>query len=166
VKIEAMGDLTPQQKKKRQTDDALLNRFDLDLREHVGNFAGAATIPRRLYHYTTLEGLTGILGSTGLWASDVRFVNDASELSYASALIGNEVVAAISESEAVRPHLHLHSEMANPFEIGRRPFVACFCEEGDLLSQWRGYRAAESGFSLGFDLTVRTATCTGPRAAA
>src|SRR5262249_33733096 len=29
-------------------------------------------------------------------------------------------------------------------------FVACFSEEGDSLSQWRGYCGRESGFSLGF----------------
>jgi len=29
--------------------------------------------------------------------------------------------------------------------------VACFCEQGDLLSQWRGYSSG-GGYALGFDL--------------
>ena len=29
-------------------------------------------------------------------------------------------------------------------------YVTCFCEEGDLLSQWRGYAAGVGGFALGF----------------
>jgi hypothetical protein len=29
-------------------------------------------------------------------------------------------------------------------------FVSCFCEQGDLLSQWRGYGAGTSGVSIGF----------------
>lgn len=28
----------------------------------------------------------------------------------------------------------------------------CFCEEGDLLSQWRGYAGGSQGYSIGFDL--------------
>jgi hypothetical protein len=31
-------------------------------------------------------------------------------------------------------------------------FAACFCEDGDLLSQWRGYTEAGGGYALGFDL--------------
>ena len=31
-------------------------------------------------------------------------------------------------------------------------YVACFCEEGDLLSQWRGYAGAD-GYALGFRAT-------------
>ncbi len=94
----------------------------------------------------------GICSSAEMWASDVRFVNDASELTYASQLIGAEVVGALKESPRVAQYLHLDPDMANPF-LMMRPFIACFCEEGDLLSQWRGYGASESAYSLGVDLT-------------
>lgn len=30
-------------------------------------------------------------------------------------------------------------------------YVACFCEDDDLLSQWRGYPAEGGGYALGFD---------------
>jgi hypothetical protein len=110
--------------------------------------------PRRLYHYTTLNGLLGITSSTSLWASDVRYMNDASELAYASDFISDiiaERLAAV-ESDVLRSVLPQRRGFANAFEYGRRPFVACFCEDEDLLSQWRGYRADEAGYSLGFDL--------------
>ena len=32
-----------------------------------------------ILHYTTLEGLKGILESGSLWASDIRFLNDIQE---------------------------------------------------------------------------------------
>src|SRR5712691_7887648 len=32
--------------------------------------------------------------------------------------------------------------------------ITCFCENGDLLSQWRGYSAHGYGYSLGFDTTI------------
>jgi len=30
-------------------------------------------------------------------------------------------------------------------------FVACFCEQGDLLGQWRGYSGENHGYSLGMN---------------
>ena len=30
-------------------------------------------------------------------------------------------------------------------------FAVCFCENGDLLSQWRGYAGGKYGYSIGFD---------------
>lgn len=35
--------------------------------------------PQVLYHYTTREGLNGILSTGGVWATNIRFLNDASE---------------------------------------------------------------------------------------
>ena len=35
---------------------------------------------RKLYHYTTWEGLLGILQTQTLWATHYRFLNDYSEL--------------------------------------------------------------------------------------
>jgi hypothetical protein len=32
-----------------------------------------------LFHYTTAAGLLGILNSSTLWATDLRFLNDAQE---------------------------------------------------------------------------------------
>ena len=36
-----------------------------------------------LFHYTTAAGLLGILDSSGFWATDLRFLNDAQEAVYA-----------------------------------------------------------------------------------
>ena len=115
--------------------------------------------PRRLYHYTTLDGLVGITSARALWASDVRYMNDASELSYAADLVSDIVTESLAavESDVLGPVLPTRRGFANAFEYGARPFVACFCEEEDLLSQWRGYRVGEAGYSLGFDLSFQAA---------
>jgi hypothetical protein len=39
-----------------------------------------------LNHYTTLEGMLGVIKSGAIWASDVRYMNDSSELDYAATL--------------------------------------------------------------------------------
>lgn len=51
--------------------------------------------PDVLYHYTNLGGLTGILQSRQLWATDIRYLNDANELSYGVAEMA-EVVARVA----------------------------------------------------------------------
>ena len=98
----------------------------------------------------------GIVQSTSIWASDARFLNDSSELSYATTLI-DEVVAEVYSNigeDTFGGHLRFRRGVANAFEHfhSPRPFVACFCEEQDLLSQWRGYGAGTAPVSLGFEL--------------
>jgi len=139
---------------KRQQIDDLLQQFRAAQRARPT--AGQREPPRRLYHYTTLSGLLGITSSHSLWASDVRYMNDASELSYAVELISEVVTETLSkvDNEVLRPALPGRPGFANAFEYGARRFVACFCEEEDLLSQWRGYRASETGYSLGMDLST------------
>lgn len=43
--------------------------------------------PSELFHYTTADGLLGILTKQNLWATDVLYLNDASEFRYADELI-------------------------------------------------------------------------------
>ncbi len=115
-----------------------------------------------LFHYTTSAGLLGILQDSRLWASDLRFLNDAQEAAYAR----DVVVHAVRDMEnPVRDPGHFAhkygDEAINTFtryqamvvdklltsEFG--VFVACFCESGDLLSQWRGY-GEDHGYAIEF----------------
>src|SRR5712671_6860096 len=43
--------------------------------------------PRLLYHYTSADGLLGMLEGRQLWATNVRFMNDTSELGYGIGLV-------------------------------------------------------------------------------
>lgn len=57
--------------------------------------------PDVLYHYTNLGGLTGILQSRKLWATDIRYLNDANELSYGVA----EMSALLAQIAVEMPDL-------------------------------------------------------------
>jgi len=104
-----------------------------------------------LYHYTSASGLRGILESGVLWATNILYLNDSSELSYATALL-----TRIFETEA-RKHTAGAKTLLSilvPKLIEFMPmdfFVACFCESEDLLSQWRAYASRGIGYSLGFE---------------
>jgi hypothetical protein len=125
--------------------------------------------PPVLYHYTTAFGLKGILETSTLWATDTTFLNDAQELQFGRADLSTALLARaeslISSSGAgdVRDHDTEEASRATIIQIAVRyltseydltqpihtapVYVTCFCEDGDLLSQWRGY--GNGGFALG-----------------
>jgi hypothetical protein len=120
---------------------------------------------RIVYHYTSLSGLLGITESESIWATNILYLNDASELHYAKELLKEELAIFRGKNqEFVRAdtldkslgHFFLETVENNintllPSQsIGF--FVCSFSEEGDLLSQWRGYSKSSTGFSLGFSL--------------
>ena len=108
--------------------------------------------PQTLYHYTTAAGLIGLLQSNRVWASHAGFLNDASEVVYAQRLVAgvlDQRASGISD-EIGAEFFRRAQRMAEPTSGYREFYVACFCEDGDLLSQWRAYGSAGGGYSIGF----------------
>lgn len=111
--------------------------------------------PDMLYHYTTAQGLQGILESRAIWATDIHYLNDYTEL-----VDSKERLLEIMRSLAAKPgrgHRILAQQFVARIENEQwpdlrakpsGPFVSCFCSGGDLLSQWRGY--GQGGYALGF----------------
>ncbi|RPA12621.1 DUF2971 domain-containing protein [Gordonia sp. OPL2] len=100
-------------------------------------------------------------GSLNLRASDVRYLNDTTEVRY-----GAKVVAKILRNKSkstdisdVERHglLQLADELKNDeitidWWTHRSPVAvhaACFTESGDLLSQWQGYGDNGGGYAIG-----------------
>jgi hypothetical protein len=100
---------------------------------------------RVLYHYTSAAGFVGILERRCVFASDVWFLNDASEVRYAQTRMLEQVRKWTEDQPWVEELLEVSE--AKPGWLDD-VFVASFCEERDLLSQWRGYAAG--GFAVGF----------------
>jgi hypothetical protein len=108
-----------------------------------------------LYHYTDAYGMKGIVENKEIWCSEMKYLNDAQEVEYGLSLIRNKVEELqkdYSTDESVsKGLLGSLSTYLNAFPGATyRGFVACFCESGDLLSQWRGYAEEGGGYSLGF----------------
>src|ERR1039457_3979 len=114
--------------------------------------------PDLLWHYTSAEGLLGIVSGGNFRATDVFFFNDLSEVHYALGLIENalpEVRSALDPGPATQVLdrvIGLIGAFRQSPEFPYRMHTVCFCEEPDLLSQWRGYGALGGGFALGFSL--------------
>lgn len=105
-----------------------------------------------LYHYTSLQGLLSIVRCKSLWASDIRYVNDAQELQHFGALVNTAILTRL---EGGSPHAIILQQLRNwlPSRLSDGPmlFAASFTESGNLLSQWRGYCPHGKGVSLAFD---------------
>jgi hypothetical protein len=101
-----------------------------------------------LYHYTTIEGLQGIVKSKSIWASDYRFLNDASEFQHGLAMFDR--IFSSYRTKLPDDIVDSMSSLRHAIEVGHEfcMFVASFCLDGDLLSQWRGYQAA---YALGIN---------------
>jgi hypothetical protein len=62
------------------------------------------------------------------------------------------IVEAVEESDRL-PECHkerFRTQLTDYMFRMDAPYVACFCENADLLSQWRGYGASGEGFAVGF----------------
>ena len=109
--------------------------------------------PPGLYHYTNAAGLAGIIGSSKLWATHYRFLNDSSEVNYGLSLFNGLVSAHLKgdQDEVSAEFLSRTLRTANAFDGMFDFYVACFCECDDLLNQWRTYTDQAGGYAIGFE---------------
>jgi hypothetical protein len=111
--------------------------------------------PKLLYHYTTAQGLLGILKSNVLWASNLLYMNDFSELKYSIELIKSELEKAFNVSNPNlknSPFFPMILDILDATLSACNVYSTCFCEDGDQLSQWRSYSQKGTGYAIGFDL--------------
>jgi hypothetical protein len=113
--------------------------------------------PERLHHYTSIAGVKGILDSGRMWATHAGFMNDQREVAYVTDILrdaeeGMPAIRSLSDGETTFL-THLLNAMHPPWWTFA-PLVICFCMDGDLLSQWRGYSGPTGetgGYALEFD---------------
>lgn len=109
------------------------------------------TPPGHLFHYTDLEGVKGIFTSRTLWLSKFTATNDISEIKLAIEHFQG-FAARTARTLAAAEGAFLR-EAAAQLEGFRRTniCIASFCEQHDLLSQWRSYGNDGRGVALGFN---------------
>jgi hypothetical protein len=110
-----------------------------------------------LYHYTSLQGLLGILDKKSLWASDINFLNDSQEFIHGLQFAKKCIQANIPEGFLGKFGEKILSRVGNL--KAQDIFVTCFSNMPDLLSQWRGYTPASGGVCLGFSSDAIEAFC-------
>ncbi len=104
-----------------------------------------------LYHYTNQEGFLGIFSSKTLWATKIHNLNDTKEFNHAIELV-NTAVWHISKAQKENWQANLFEKLKCRLDgISKlHIYVSSVSEEGDILSQWRGY-CPKGGISIGFN---------------
>lgn len=117
-----------------------------------------------LYHYCSTQKMFAIMSGKKLRMSDITKSNDYNEVS----MFFPGIMDAIIDMYIKHPFSFEYASKKNECAIGMvlqfaynyfcekfqkggvTNFVVCFCEEGDKLSQWRGYADNGRGCSIGF----------------
>jgi hypothetical protein len=103
-----------------------------------------------LFHYTTQQGLLGIIQDKALWLSSIRHLSDAAEFGYAVEMVRTRLTHKLStERGPWNSYYGAILERLGTIQ-DQLLFVGSFSEQADLLSQWRAY-APTGGFSIGFE---------------
>ncbi len=111
------------------------------------------------YHYTSEEGLNGILSSGGLRAMHRWGMNDSGEFSHAMNTLKSALARASASGvrETKRLILEIEESLDNIFsqdknELDCRAYCACLSARRDDQDMWRNYADEGRGFAIGFEM--------------
>ena len=109
-----------------------------------------------LYHYTDQNGFMGIFINQELWATKIQYLNDKKEYTLALELAKKHLEELIKNAEkqenrALIAKLNYYIKSI-PNIKDMNICVSSLTENGDLLSQWRGYSNHLGGYSIGFNI--------------
>jgi hypothetical protein len=114
-----------------------------------------------LYHYTNADGLKGIVEKNELWATSAYSLNDLAEITYGYGVLAEALKLWLAKNPRPAESLTLglgrdlekwFGEQLFKREVVHPIYLACFCEEDNLLSQWRAY-GQSGGYSIGFQIS-------------
>jgi hypothetical protein len=121
--------------------------------------------PSVIWHYTTGDGLIGILKSHTIFSTQISCMNDQSEFRYANGLYREALAAHPRTGLSADGQWALDKLIAGETEaagdaaaVRNKWFVSSFSAARDDLSQWRAYGGGENGYAIGFKSEVIAAT--------
>jgi len=121
---------------------------------------------KTLYHYTSFQGVIGIVEGGSLRATEIHFLNDEAEMNHTANLLPYAIVERLKEGKATNSRflIQLREWIVHRMTLlGHMLFVACFTSNGNLLSQWRSYCPMAKGVSLGFHPATLSASASSSR---
>lgn len=101
-----------------------------------------------IYHYTSSNGLLGILSSESLWFTDFSVLNDESEGNY----IYNLVKDVLYSGNYSEDYISLVIEEMNQLHLKNKYFICSFSLNGDSLPMWSYY--SKSSSKLGYNIQI------------
>jgi len=104
----------------------------------------------KLNHYTTFDGLEGILQENSLWMTHNSCLNDISEGKYGIEKIIKNLIKDEKDPELVEILGKFHQGLINEVHsVGT--CIVSFCKQSNSLNQWRAYSYNGNGVMIGID---------------
>lgn len=100
------------------------------------------------YHYCDLNAFLSIIKNKKLWLSSVDNMNDRLEIKHFHDAFVNKI-RSLANDETINVFDEFLQIFYRQFTT---PYICCFSQKGDVLSQWRAYASDGYGVSIGFDL--------------
>lgn len=127
----------------------LSNSVKRFVQKYVSRFPEKKT----LFHYTTIDGLFGIIEANDIYVSHVRYLNDVSEVKHGQELAIN-TLRNLATKQRFGEFSKVLEHAAGALSEGgvKDYFVASFSTASDDLTQWRSY-GKENGVCIEFDLS-------------
>ena len=96
-----------------------------------------------IYHYTSAEGVAGIISNHEIWMSNTAFMNDTTELRTLQ-----DDRSILKDSDFTNEHVkRAWHNMRQRRSFDTNYYMASFSRAKDLLEQWRAY----GSYCIGFD---------------
>jgi len=110
-------------------------------------------LPDCLYHYTSIENFKSIIDMEEIWATAANcFISDPTEITIAKSIALDVLQKRkIDFSGKDKLYDNCKKDIEGSDSFKEYQFICSFTEEGDLLSQWRGY-CPKGGVSIGFSV--------------
>ncbi len=120
-----------------------------DLVYRLNNFLNSQdSIPDEpLFHYTSQDGLRGILKDRCLWLTEHRYLNDPSEIQHGKQVILDCIKECFQTCHSINYYSARLNGLVDESYIA---FIASFCSKKDWLPAWRYYGGDGTGFAVGF----------------
>jgi hypothetical protein len=109
-------------------------------------------VPPEFHHYTSAQGLLGIIHSHNMCATDVRYSNDGDEIAHGQRLL-TDLLATYRPTESAPARELLASiprSLSQLFDL-MEIYVTCMCTHLDLAAHWRGYSGRGDTYAITFD---------------
>ena len=103
-----------------------------------------------LYHYCSVDAFYNILKTHSLWLTHAREMNDALEDIYFRKPLSKALQTFNEKSESEKRLIQ--TIVDSYMQRINFPYVTCFSQDNDMLSQWRAYADDGRGVVIGFDL--------------
>lgn len=125
--------------------------FEKTFHEALKRLQSPTWVATDFCHYTTLQGLIGIVESNELWLSDRRFVNDKLEYEYGKQL-ALFTIGEIAGSERDAEFRGLLEKLLSSIQMssGREIYIGSMSLSPDKLDLWKGYGSSSDSVCIRF----------------